>query len=311
MTVQALRECGFMFTLRQIEAFYWIVQLGTFERAANRLNTTQSAISKRVQELETDCGTRLFDRSQRSARLTERGESLLVLAEQMLGLQERINNLRNEDRMAGRLLRVGVTELSAQTWLPRLVREFRSRYPESRIRLEVAMSRNLLDGLQDGGLDLIAIPDTPAFDDLGRCRLPEVENAWMARPDLVNADDFPLSLAQIGRHPILVQGKSSGYAQTVSKWMKQQGMPVPDVLSCDSLTALVGLTVAGVGISYMPQSCFGDLIRQGKLIEVPSQPQLPSIPYSAFYRSDLPSSFPRMVAGMMAELADFTRPFQG
>ena len=39
-----------MITLRQLEALYWIVQLGTFKRAAARLNTTQSAISKRIKE---------------------------------------------------------------------------------------------------------------------------------------------------------------------------------------------------------------------------------------------------------------------
>ena len=56
-----------MLSLRQVEALVWVAQLGTFERAAARLNTTQSAISKRMNELEATVGFALFDRSQRGS----------------------------------------------------------------------------------------------------------------------------------------------------------------------------------------------------------------------------------------------------
>ena len=52
-----------MITLKQIEAIYWIVELGSFEAAAAKLNMSQSAISKRVQELEDAFGVSIFDLS--------------------------------------------------------------------------------------------------------------------------------------------------------------------------------------------------------------------------------------------------------
>src|SRR3546814_19050122 len=69
-------ECR-MITLKQLEAFNWIAKLDTFERAAAKLNTTQSAISKRIQELEASIGLPWLDRSHRGARLTRHGEQLL------------------------------------------------------------------------------------------------------------------------------------------------------------------------------------------------------------------------------------------
>ncbi len=69
-----------MMTFKQLEALYWIGQLGGFAPAARKLHTTQSAISKRVHELEQVFDTALFDRSQRSARLTEKGEEMFMLA---------------------------------------------------------------------------------------------------------------------------------------------------------------------------------------------------------------------------------------
>ena len=71
-------------TFKQLEALYWVVHLGGFAAAARRLHTTQSAISKRIQELEALFNTLLFDREQRRARLTEKGEELFLLAKQIL-----------------------------------------------------------------------------------------------------------------------------------------------------------------------------------------------------------------------------------
>ena len=69
-----------MITLKQIEAIYWIVELGSFEAAAAKLNMSQSAISKRVQELEDAFGVSIFDRSKRTARLTQKGIELHALS---------------------------------------------------------------------------------------------------------------------------------------------------------------------------------------------------------------------------------------
>jgi len=91
-----------MITLKQLEALRWIVQLGTFERAAQRLNTTQSTISKRMQELEWATGLAVFDRSQRQARLTEKGETLYALAQRMLELADDIATLKTDAGAAGR-----------------------------------------------------------------------------------------------------------------------------------------------------------------------------------------------------------------
>jgi len=64
-----------MMTFKQLEAVFWIVKAGGFSQAAVRLHTSQAAVSKRVQELESSFDIQIFDRSGRSARLTERGEA--------------------------------------------------------------------------------------------------------------------------------------------------------------------------------------------------------------------------------------------
>ncbi|HEX8544536.1 MAG TPA: LysR family transcriptional regulator [Pseudomonas sp.] len=298
-----------MITLRQLLALHWIERLGTFERAAEQLNTTQSAISKRVQELETSTGLQLFDRSQRGARLTATGEELLVIAREMLGLAERITSLKDGKHITTRRLRLGVTELTAWTWLPRLVTKLVADFPGLAVEPEVDMSRNLHEKLMDDLVDLIIIPDTFTAPEVTAVPLASVENAWMAAPGLIGHSGI-VGLAELARYPMLVQGKKSGSGLFVNSWLRAHGVDLPKTLSSDSLTAMVGLTAAGLGVTYLPLKCFQPLIDEGKLTIIRTEPELPPVPYMAMYRNDRPSSFVMEVAALAIELCDFSRQLQ-
>lgn len=297
-------------TLKQLETIYWIANLGTFERAALKLNTTQSAISKRIQELELATGTALFDRSLRGARLTEKGEYLVRIAEEMLDLQDRISALRDGSSVPVHRIRIGVTELVAMTWLPRMVASLHATFPGVALEPEVDMARNLYERLIDEKLDVIVIPETFSAPEVTAVKLADVQNEWMAAPGVVRGTDTVLDLQELSNYPILSQGTRSGSGLYFSKWMRNQGIVFPRQISSDSMTALLGLTIAGLGISYMPRDCFNSLIEAGKLEVVAAAPPLPLVPYSAMYRNDRPSSVSQAVVDLARQTCDFSSQFQ-
>ncbi|SQF98977.1 LysR family transcriptional regulator [Paucimonas lemoignei] len=298
-----------MITLPQLLALHWIERLGTFERAAEQLNTTQSAISKRVQELETSTGLQLFDRSQRGARLTATGEDLLVIAREMLVLAERITSMKDGTQVTTRRLRLGVTELTALTWLPKLISRLVTEFPKLTVEPEVDMSRNLHEKLMDDLIDLIIIPDTFTAPEVTSVALASVENAWMAAPGLID-NSATVTLAELAKYPMLIQGKKSGSGLFVNNWLRARGIDLPKTLSSDSLTAMLGLTAAGLGVAYLPLECYRPLIDAGKLAVIRTDPPLPAVPYMAMYRNDRPSPFVVSVAGIAAQLCDFSRQLQ-
>lgn len=298
-----------MITLRQLTALHWIERLGTFERAAEHLHTTQSAISKRVQELESTTGLQLFDRSQRGARLTAAGEELLIIAREILSLADRITSLKDGTQVITRRLRLGVTELTALTWLPRLIARLVKDFPGLTVEPEVDMSRTLHEKLMDDLVDLIIIPDTFTAPEVTAVPLAIVENAWMAAPGLIPHSGV-VGLAELARYPVLVQGKRSGSGLFVNKWLGGLGIELPKTLSSDSLTAMLGLTAAGLGVTYLPLECFRPLVDEGKLTVIMTDPELPPVPYMAMYRNDRPSAFVTEVASRAVELCDFSRQLQ-
>lgn len=299
-----------MITIKQMEALFWVAQLGTFERAAAKLNTTQSAISKRMQELEQVAGIEIFDRSKRNARLTSAGEGLLAIAEEMLGLRERALQLGADGFTYGRRITVGVTELAALTWLPRFVKEFGKSFPNAHIEPRVGMSKILLDELHELVCDLVVVPDVGSVPDTRSIALQKVGNSWMGSPSLLGGVGKKVPVRAIADFTMLVQGRSSTYGLHIGKWLRNQGVVPRQMLSCDSLMALLGLTVAGVGLSYLPRSCFGGLVAEGKLVELVTEPPLPATPYAALYRSDRPSKFVSGVAELVQSVCNFNAQFQ-
>ncbi|MEK9970028.1 MAG: LysR family transcriptional regulator, partial [Ferrovibrio sp.] len=75
-----------MADLRNLETFVWVAHLGGFRAAADKLNTTQPAVSQRIALLESEFGVKLFDREPRGIALTPKGNELLPYAERMLQL---------------------------------------------------------------------------------------------------------------------------------------------------------------------------------------------------------------------------------
>jgi DNA-binding transcriptional LysR family regulator len=299
-----------MITLRQLRALHWIAQLGTFERAADRLNTTQSAISKRVQELELSVGRPIFDRSQRGARLTEEGEHILALGKQMLELEERIAalGLGHAGTVPAYRLRLGFTELSTYTWLPKLIGALKEQYPSLTIEADVNASRELFARLQDDDLDLVFISEAFTDPDVTSVRLAELSSAWMARPGFVK-EQPPLTLQELGAYPILLQGRRSGSGIGIHRWIKSQGIVFSQMLLSDNMMTMLGLTIAGLGIGNFPRECFKRQLDEGKLVEIQTIPPLPNVPYAAMYKHNRPSALIENVVKIAQRVCDFTTQF--
>jgi len=294
-----------MVTLKQMEAVYWIAKLGSFDAAAAQLHTTQSAVSKRIQELEGRFGVEIFDRSRRAATLTLKGEEILRSARQLLDIRNTLlAQLRTQD-VAFRRLRLGVTELTALTWLPKLVSRLRENYPQLEIEPEVGLSRVIYDRLVDNTIDLIIVPAT--FDNARFQSKPvgKVDNAWMFNARFMETKRH-FTLSEIAQKTLIVQGKDSGIGVAYSQWFHANGVETPRTVICSNLVAQIGLTVSGLGVSYLPEKCLSRLVKQKILRIARTAPKLPSMSYVAMYLPAQPVDFHSEVARLCQECCDFS-----
>lgn len=297
-------------TFKQLEALYWIGQLGGFAQAARQLSTSQSAVSKRVHELEALFDTALFDRSQRTARLTEKGEEMFVLARRLLQQRDAAVEQFGKPEVIERRLRLGVTELTAMTWLPQLVGLIRRHYPRVTLEPDVDGSLPLRDKLLADELDLIVVPDAFADARIPGKSIGQVESAWMCKPGLVPSSNGSIRLHSLARYRMLLQGNASGTGRLYDAWMKDLGVVPVDAIVVSNLVALTGLTVSGLGVSYLPRQCLAPLVAAGLLAVLDVQPPLPPVPYVAMHKGEHRSALTASIIMLAQSCCDFTRVFQ-
>lgn len=297
-----------MVSFKQLEAIHWVAQLGTFAAAAEKLHASESAISKRISELEALFGQPLFDRSLRVARLTRRGMEAVEFAHTILQQRNQLLDRMGKAELAVRRFRVGVTELVALTWLPRLVEAFRREYPDISFEPEVDLSTVLCEKLEAGAIDFAIVP--PVFGGSGITAVPlqQMELAWMCRPRLVPKGKA-LSFAQLAAFPILAQTGKSGVDTVYDQWFQAQGVPVKKTYAGNSLVALAALTASGIGISYLPALYFRDHVTRGLLQVIRLEQPSPSILYHAIYRAgDEIAGFNARFAALCGQVCDFAKP---
>lgn len=269
--------------LKQLEALYWAGRLGSFQAAANRLHTTQSAISKRIAELEEGLGRKLFDRSRRNAKLTPAGEKVCEGAEQMLAIVKGLVEDGNEPDEYESVFRLAATELTAMTWLPDLLAAIRTDYPRLRVEVEIHGGGTLLEQLNRGRYDLALLPG-PMWGRLYEALpMQSLERAWMASPAM-RVPTRGLTVEQLSRFSIGAQYPDTIHAQLQAAWFNRAGFPLRHLVLSHSFAALGELVRQGVIVAQLPVGFYAPALRRKEMVRIQVTPDLPDVQYFAVYR---------------------------
>ena len=144
-----------MFSLARLSCFIAVAEELHFGRAAERLHMTQPPLSRQIQQLETELGVQLIDRTTRSVTLTPAGVAFLPDARRIVALAESAA-LTVRRVPAGDLGTVvaGFTAASAHAVLPRLLEQTRSTLPDVKLELREMVSSVQIEALMSGEIDL-------------------------------------------------------------------------------------------------------------------------------------------------------------
>lgn len=296
---------GINFTFKQLEAFLFSAKLQSFSAAAVKLHTTQSAISKRLAELEDSLGGPLLHRTSHGLELAHAGRELLPLAEEALRLWQRIQHDISFDKTLRGTFRVGVTELIAMTWLTRLIQLLQKLHPEVTLEPVVDAGLTLFERLESNKLDLTIMPGIfwgQAFESV---KVGQVEQAWIASPRLA-IPNRALKPHEFADYPVIEQPAGASKNRFYEAWRAEQGFRFGKVMLTNSTTVLRELTISGFGISQQALDYVRPDIRSGLLRIVRSDPMPPPLVYSAVYRRDNASPALARIVELAVKTCDFT-----
>ena len=145
-------------TLKQFRHLIAVADHGHFGRAAEACLITQSSLSASIKELENILGRVLIERTRRSVRLTPLAEQVIARARDiMVEVEEIVDLVAASDEPLSGQLRLGVIPTIAPYLLPRVLPTLRRAYPNLKLYLREDHSARLVDGLNDGSLDLLLL----------------------------------------------------------------------------------------------------------------------------------------------------------
>ncbi len=254
---------------RQLEVFVKVAELGSFSRAAEGLFVTQPTVSEHVRALEEELGLRLLDRLGRGATPTKAGQLLLSYARQILQLQRDARQALEQfqGRMSGELV-VGASTIPGEYVLPPLIGRFKEKYPDISISLLIGDTRQALDWLLEGKVEVAVVgaqgPQQPLeYRELMPDELVVVVSSghpWRGRKTV--------ALDEVRAEPLIVRERGSGSRHALERALQEVGLDLGDfrvVGEMGSTQAIKQAVKAGVGVSLISKRAVEDECRTNLL----------------------------------------------
>jgi DNA-binding transcriptional LysR family regulator len=291
-----------MVDFKSIETFLWVVTLGSFRAAGEKLNTTQPAISQRIAQLEREVGVKLLNRDHRVASPTPSGRQLMVYAEKLIGLRsEMMTEVSDRSAMRG-VLRLGVAETIVHTWLSRLIKSVNTAYPNLSLEIEVDITPNLSARLLAQEIELAFM--------LGPLSAPNAHNrvlcdypvGFLASPTL-GLGNGPLTVHDLAKFPIITFPRKTQPYEIVRALFNRPDLPPIRLHASASLATVIHMAIEGLGIAVIPTAIVEDELADGRLQLLSTNLKIAPLTFSASWLESPDTVAVELIAGLAGKIA--------
>lgn len=273
--------------LADLYAFLTVAEEQSFTRAAQKLETSQSALSHTIRRLETRLGVRLLTRTTRSVAATQAGERLIkTLRPAMDDISSELVSLRElRDRPSG-TIRITTSEHAASSVLWPALEKFLKKFPD--IHVELSLESGLVDIVADKFDAGVRLGESLAKDMVAVRIGPDVRMIVVGAPAYFATHDRPKRPQDLTDHVCInlrLATSRSLYAWEFEKGRRRLRVRVEGQLVFNNVPMIVRAAAAGFGLAFVMEDQAKALINSGRLVEVLSDWSPPFPGYYLYYPS--------------------------
>jgi DNA-binding transcriptional LysR family regulator len=238
----------------KLRIFHAVAEAGSFTHAGEKLNLSQSAVSRQVSALEESLRVPLFHRHARGLILTEQGEVLYRTAHEVFGKLAITQALLSEskDRPRGPL-KITTTVAFGSTWLAPRMNEFLEIYPEIEVHL-ILSDKNLDLGMREADVAIRLTPPTQA--ELIQRHLFTVHMHIFASPAYIKRNGMPMTPEDLDKHRIVVYGHDASPPVPDVNWPLRVGRKKKELrtpaMTVNNVYAVMRAVQSGAGLGALP-----------------------------------------------------------
>jgi len=237
--------------LRQLFALVAIADHGSFSAAARSLHTVQSNVSTHVARLERELDTVLVDRS--TGALTEEGEAVVARARRVQGeLDALVADVTAVNQEVSGTVRAGVIGTTGRWLVPLLLEALAARHPGIRLVVVDATTTSLLPQVAQSDLELAVVALPVTDPDVATEPLFREDRVLVAPPDHPLASIEPVTLADLGRYPLLLEPVGTSFRDELDGFCAAAGVTLIPQAEVDGMRLLASLAHEGYGPAVLP-----------------------------------------------------------
>jgi DNA-binding transcriptional LysR family regulator len=252
--------------LHHLRLFTAVVQHGGFTKAAGKLNLSQPAISKSLSELERQHDLELIDRTGRTVRLSDAGNTLYARASELFGVERAAEQELRELRGLKRgTLRIAASTTIATYMLPPYLGRFHMRHPRVRIQTTSANTRSVLRMLLEFRVD-VALVEGPVKDSRVAVQPWKEDELVVIAPPFHRLTGTPrVTVSMLGDEPFLVREPGSGTRAVTEHALAARGVRLTNTMRVGGTEAIKQGVAAGLGLAIVSRAAATDQIALGRI----------------------------------------------
>lgn len=240
--------------IRQLEIFRALAEELHFTRAAERVHCVQSNVTTQIRTLEEDLGTPLFDRLAKKVTLTDAGRRFLPFAEKVLSTIEEGRRIAAANSTPAGILRIGSSESMLTYRLPKVLSNFRKRYPKVELNFHPYVHEGLLHSIESGKLDLaVCMVDTVGDDRLKSLRLRTEKLLFIAGAKDPLAAKKRVQPSDLSGQTLLMTEVGCAYRKKLDQLFSQMNIRPTNAIEFSSVEAIKECVSLGMGLALLPE----------------------------------------------------------
>lgn len=291
-----------MTDFKAIETLMWVVALGSFRGAAQKLNTTQPAISQRIAQLEREMGVRLLQRDRRMVLPTPSGRQMLLYAEKLIALRSEMIAAVSERSATRGVLRLGVAETIVHTWLSRLIKSVNAAYPNLSLEIEVDITPNLRARLLAQEIELAFLLGPLSASTVRNRLLCDYPIGFLASPSLGLGKEL-LHREDLAKFPIITFPRKTQPYEIVRALFNRPDLPPIRLHASASLATVIHMAIEGLGVAVIPTAIVENELADGRLQLLSTDLDLAPLTFTACWLASPDTVAVELVADLAAKLA--------
>ena len=252
--------------LRNLTTFIHVAELGSFTKAAEQLDYSQSTVSFQIKQLEDELGCLLFERINHTITLTEKGRELVTYAHQIRSLTDDLKeSLETEKEISGHI-HVVTPDSVCEEMINSHYIDFHTKYPSISVRFTTGDSAVMLDMLDHNEADVILTLDHHLYNkDYIIAKEEQLPMHFVAASSSKFAGTKHLSIRDIISEPFILTEYGQGYRRVFDRELAKKSLEITPVLEIGRTDIITSMIAQSNMISFLPDFVTKPLIDTGAL----------------------------------------------